>query len=253
MLLPGPQPKSSMLSGLSHRYAGLIKCGDCGSCFVCKTRKWREHPDRIEYVCNGYHRYGKENCSPHRVNERYLDELIYKEILAVKDSAIDNYKSIETNVKKWMKKKNTVNNKLKKLEDRLEQRKSDQKEILLERIRDKEHAEIYTEMLENCEKDIRQVTEEIESIKDYNTTIKKRKSELKKTVDLIEEIIKDGAISDANLRLLVDEIKIYDSDKKLRIEINLKAAFSEHMIIFGQDKDYNLKLQLNTKQRRDMF
>ena len=67
-----------------------------------------------------------------------------------------------------MKKKNTVNNKLKKLEDRLEQRKSDQKEILLERIRDKEHAEIYTEMLENCEKDIRQITEEIESIKDYN-------------------------------------------------------------------------------------
>ena len=113
MQLPGPQPKSSMLSGLSHRYAGLIECGDCGSCFVCKTRKWREHPDRIEYVCNGYHRYGKENCSPHRVNERYLDELIYKEILAVKDSAIDNYKSIETNVKKWMKKKNTVNNKLK--------------------------------------------------------------------------------------------------------------------------------------------
>ena len=108
-------------------------------------------------------------------------------------------------------------------------------------------------MLENCEKDIRQITEEIESIKDYNTTIKKRKSELKKTVDLIEEIIKDGAISDANLRLLVDEIKIYESDKKLRIEINLKAAFSEHMIIFGQDKDYNLKLQLNTKQRRDMF
>lgn len=236
-----------------HRYAGLIKCGDCGSCFVCKTRKWREHPDRIEYVCNGYHRYGKENCSPHRVNERDLDELIYKEILAVKDSAIENYKSIETDVKKWMKKKNTVNNKLKKLEDRLEQRKSDQKEILLERIRDKEHAEIYTEMLKTCEEDIQQITEEIESIKYYNTTIKKRKSELKKTVDLIEEIIKDGAISDANLRLLVDEIKIYESDKKLRVEINLKAAFSEHMIIFGQDKDYNLKLQLNTKQRRDMF
>lgn len=244
MLLPGPQPKSSMLSGLSHRYAGLIKCGDCGSCFVCKTRKWREHPDRIEYVCNGYHRYGKENCSPHRVNERYLDELIYKEILAVKDSAIDNYKSIETNVKKWMKKKNTVNNKLKKLEDRLEQRKSDQKEILLERIRDKEHAEIYTEMLENCEKDIRQVTEEIESIKDYNTTIKKRKSELKKTVDLIEEIIKDGAISDANLRLLVDEIKIYDSDKKLRIEINLKAKFTKHYEIYGKNGvEHNLILQ----------
>ena len=143
-----------------------------------------------------------------------------------------------------MKKKNTVNKKLKNLEDRLEQCKNDQKEILLERIRDKEHSEIYTEMLEACERDIQQITEEIESIKDYNATIKKRKSEIKKTVELIEEIVKDGAISDANLRLLVDEIKIYESDKKLRIEINLKAKFTKHFEIYGEDGEkHNLILQ----------
>ena len=99
-------------------------------------------------------------------------------------------------------------------------------------------------MLENCEKDIQQIAEEIESIKDYNSTIKKRKSELKKTVDLIEEIIKDGAISDANLRLLVDEIKIHESDKKLRIEINLKAKFTKHYEIYGESGvEHNLILQ----------
>ena len=151
-----------------------------------------------------------------------------------------------------MKKKNTVNNKLKKLEDRLEQRKSDQKEILLERIRDKEHAEIYTEMLKTCEEDIQQITEEIESIKYYNTTIKKRKSELKKTVDLIEEIIKDGAISDANLRLLVDEIIISEQDKKLDIKISLKANFPEHVVVCGE-KGHNLKFQFNHNEREKRF
>lgn len=40
-----------------HRYTGLIKCGDCGSSFSCKIRKWKDKPDRIEYVCNSYHRY----------------------------------------------------------------------------------------------------------------------------------------------------------------------------------------------------
>lgn len=99
-------------------------------------------------------------------------------------------------------------------------------------------------MLKICEEDIQQIIEEIESIKDYNTTIKKRKSELKKTVDMIEEIIKDGAISDANLRLLVDEIKIYESDKKLRIEINLKAKFTKHYEIYGKNGvEHNLILQ----------
>lgn len=47
-------------------------------------------------------------------------------------------------------------------------------------------------------------------------------------------LIKDGAIGDTNLRLLVDEIKIYESDKKLRIEINLKAKFTKHCEIYGK-------------------
>lgn len=46
-----------------HRYSGLLKCGDCGSTFVAIRRRLRNKPERIEYSCNGYHRYGKENCT----------------------------------------------------------------------------------------------------------------------------------------------------------------------------------------------
>lgn len=57
-------------------------------------------------------------------------------------------------------------------------------------------------------------------------------------------LIKDGAISDTNLRLLVDEIKIYESDKKLRIEINLKAKFTKYYEIYGKNGvEHNLILQ----------
>lgn len=49
-----------------HRYAGLLECGDCGSTFTSVRRTWNG-VERIEYVCNGYHRYGKENCPPHRI------------------------------------------------------------------------------------------------------------------------------------------------------------------------------------------
>lgn len=124
--------------------------------------------------------------------------------------------------------KNSVNNKLKHLNTSLEQRKSDQKEILLERIRDREHADIYTEMLEKCESDIQKLEDEIKSIQDYNSTIKKRKAEMKDSVEIIEEIIKEGAISDANLRLLVNKIIIFKKDKKLSIKIKLNAKFQRH-------------------------
>ena len=47
-------------------------------------------------------------------------------------------------------------------------------------------------------------------------------------LDLIEQIIQEGAISDANLRLLVDSIVISEKDKKLHIKINLNAKFDCH-------------------------
>ena len=73
-------------------------------------------------------------------------------------------------------------------------------------------------MLEKCESDIQKFEDEIKSIQDYNSTIKKRKAEMKDSVEIIEEIIKEGAISDANLRLLVDKIIIFEKGKKLKIK-----------------------------------
>ena len=153
----------------------------------------------------------------------------------IKDKAIENYKTIESDIMKWMNKKNTVNDKLKQLNTKLEQCKSDQKEILLERIRDREHADVYTEMLVKCEADIKRIQEEIHSIKDYNDTIKKRKAEIKNSVKIIEEILEEGEISDANLRLLVDKIIITEKDKKLNIKIKLNAKFQGHKDCYDEN------------------
>ncbi|WP_415946837.1 hypothetical protein [Ruminococcus bromii] len=147
-----------------------------------------------------------------------------------------------------MSNKNSVNNKLKHLNTSLEQRKSDQKEILLERIRDREHADIYTEMLEKCESDIQKLEDEIKSIQDYNSTIKKRKAEMKDSVEIIEEIIKEGAISDANLRLLVNKIIIFEQDKKLKIKIKLNAKFQRHKDCYNDNGIVLEKIFIKIKQ-----
>ena len=56
----------------SHRYAGLLTCGDCGSTFVPRIRCWNGNR-RVEYVCKGYHGHGKEFCSSHRIHEETID------------------------------------------------------------------------------------------------------------------------------------------------------------------------------------
>ena len=76
---------------------------------------------------------------------------------------------------------------------------------------------------------------------------------------MIDEIICEGQISDANLRQLIDKIIIYESSEGLRIQVNLKADFTEHMIIFdaigNQSADLKVKGKKNypVGMRRRMF
>ena len=58
---------------------------------------------------------------------------------------------------------------------------------------------------------------------------------MKESIDLIEQIIREGAISDANLRLPVDSIVISEHDKKLQIKINLNAKFERHKDCYDEE------------------
>lgn len=102
-------------------------------------------------------------------------------------------------------------------------------------------------MLASCESDIKKIEQELYDIQHYSETIKKRKSEMKRTVDLIDEIISEGQISNANLRQLIDKIVIYESSEGLRIQVNLQADFTEHMIIFDAIGNQSADLKVEGK------
>ena len=70
---------------------------------------------------------------------------------------------------------------------------------------------------------------------------------MKQTVDLIEEIVKEGQISNANLRQLIDKIIIYEDGEGLRIQINLNAAFTEHMLILDENSQPTADLKVTEK------
>ena len=218
-----------------HRYTGLIKCGDCGCIFSCKIRKRDGQSDRIEYVCNGYHRYGRNQCTPHRINETEIDRLIYDEILRIKELAMAKYQTVEDDIKRWMRQEGTVKSTIDKLNMQLEVHREDLKSLLLERIRDKAHADIYDDMIAKCESQIAWLEKEINSILDYNATIKSRKSDIKSTIELLEKIVKEGEISDANIRMLVNKIIVSEQNGMISIQIKLNAKFTNHIMTYDED------------------
>ena len=61
----------------SHRYAGLLTCGDCGTTFVPRIRTWNGSR-RVEYLCKSYMHHGKAFCPAHRIRESELDERVWQ-------------------------------------------------------------------------------------------------------------------------------------------------------------------------------
>ena len=74
-------------------------------------------------------------------------------------------------------------------------------------------------------------------MKDIETTVKERKKQMKKSVELLDGIIADGAISDTHLRMLVDEIVIYEKNGKLDIQITLNGEFRTHIDYYDESGD----------------
>ncbi len=208
--------------------------------YSCKIRKWKDKPDRIEYVCNSYHRYGKEHCSPHRINETVLDKIIYSELLNIRNQALENFKQIDAKLNLWKQNKSLAQNNIEQLNKELSQRKLDQQEILLERLRDKDRADIYTQMLEKCESDIESLSKRIAELEDMDATINKRKAEISSSIEIFNKIVDECIISDSDLRMLIDKIEISKKDNKLDIKITLNGKFKEHSLNYNELETLNL-------------
>lgn len=83
-----------------HRYAGLLRCQECGNAFVPMIRYWNGKR-RVEYVCKGYHRSGKNYCSSHRIHEETLDAMVWEYLTAVQDSHVKEQKELVKLQKMW--------------------------------------------------------------------------------------------------------------------------------------------------------
>ena len=94
-------------------------------------------------------------------------------------------------------------------------------------------------MLVSCETGIKTIADRIREMKDIETTVKERKKQMEKSVELLDGIIADGAISDTHLRMLVDEIVIYEKNGKLDIQI--KNALMKH---FYSIYDYSIQVTM---------
>ena len=213
------------------RYGGLLRCKDCGRTFIGKRIKLKSG-ERVAYVCDTYHRYGKEHCSSHMVDEETLDRLIGAEILRTKKMYEENWSRMEWLVEKWTPKASTASAKIGKLQEHILLLEEEVEVILMERIRDKANAERYDRMIAKREEQIAEAKKQIEELQNISEMLRSRQAKLKRDISMIDDILREGKMSEAHLRILVEKILVHEEDGRLDLEIRLKAPFRDHLDVF---------------------
>ena len=213
------------------RYGGLLRCKDCGRTFIGKRIKLKSG-ERVVYVCDTYHRYGKEHCSSHMVDEETLDRLIGAEILRTKKMYEENWSRMEWLIERWTPKVSTASAKISKLQEHILVLEEEVEVILMERIRDKANAERYDRMIAKREEQIAEAKKQIEEMQNISEMLRSRQAKLKRDISLIDDILREGKMSEAHLRMLVEKILVHEEDGRLDLEIRLKAPFRDHLDVF---------------------
>lgn len=213
------------------RYGGLLRCKDCGRTFIGKRIKLKSG-ERVVYVCDTYHRYGKEHCSSHMVDEETLDRLIGAEILRTKKMYEENWSRMEWLIERWTPKDSTASAKISKLQEHILLLEEELEVILMERIRDKANAERYDRMIAKREEQIAEAKKQIEELQNISEMLRSRQAKLKRDIGLIDDILRESKMSEAHLRMLVEKILVHEEDGRLDLEIRLKAPFRDHLDVF---------------------
>ena len=167
--------------------------------------------------------------------------LVYKELSRLKSKAQDNWLAIEDEVKKWLSNKGNTDRKIRDYRAMIENLELEQENILIERIRDMENRDAYDRILEKRKVEIENLKTRIQDMLNMEQTIKKCKKEIKESINILDGIIAEGAISNVNLRLLVKEIIVLDMENNvLAPVIVMNAPFGEYGEVFDDDGNVTL-------------
>ena len=117
----------------THRYAGLLACGDCGSTFVPRIRTWNGNR-RVEYLCKSYMHHGKDFCPSHRIRETELDARVQQYAEAVRNQWITEQADLQRLYRKWSLKQPALDKAIAQLKEEIRQHEEEIDELLMLRI-----------------------------------------------------------------------------------------------------------------------
>ena len=89
---------------------------------------------RVEYVCLGYHRNGKDYCSSHRIHEEVLDKAVWNHAKKLREQYAAELKKVTQLQKQWALRKPVLDAHILSLQEKVLELEQEIDEIVMEKI-----------------------------------------------------------------------------------------------------------------------
>lgn len=224
------KPRASSNSKI-HRYAGLLRCGDCDATFVAKRRKL-QNVCYVEYVCNNYHRMGKDTCSSHRITESDLDDLLYAELRYLVRIADKNCEEVQNIVQTYLANRNEAATQAGHLRTELAALQEEASKKVGYLATHPELEEMLMPDIHRTRDKIVAIKERIAKLEGTEISYTSRLEDIRSSKEMLAEVVNARQITNASLLILVEQIIIRQNDNEtLDIKFKLRGPFQTHYIL----------------------
>ena len=127
------QARPAVNNRIKHRYAGLLTCQECGNVFSPMIRYWNGSR-RVEYVCRGYQRNGKDYCSSHRIHEEALDKIVWDHTEKLREQYAAELKKVTQLQKQWALRKPVLDAHCLTLQKEIQRLEQEIDELVMEKL-----------------------------------------------------------------------------------------------------------------------
>ena len=206
-----------------HRYAGLLRCGDCGAAFVSMVRRWNGR-ERVEYICKTYLDHGKGRCPSHRIHEEVLDAEVKEAIVRMRDRLQNEADCRKQEIKDRALSKPLLDARRLSLEGEIKKLDEDIETLLMGRLRDRSHAEQYDSLMKRLTKEQETARQKLSDLKCRDTELRKEVKELERKVRDLDCVLQSEPVLEQDIRRLVERIVLKQAGRTAEISIKWKTA-----------------------------
>lgn len=217
-----------------HRYAGILKCMDCGKGFVARKNKTKSKGNRITYVCATFHRYGSDLCRGHRVFQNEIDEIVYSEIKGLLKSAKLNLDKIDENIEKKRSQRKDYEKAVEALRIKISNLKDELKNYSRQLARGLIDEDLFEDLASESKHELEKLEKQFKSFEELKSTNENEKENIIKSIQVLEQIIEKDDLTNADINMLIERIEIKETEEigrykapKLDVNVYWNAGFEE--------------------------